>query len=97
MMTCLTHAVRNVNQVPGTPRVWMSLLVCAILNGELTMIQMDLPLEDSDFGDTSDKTSDIHIIQSERHVDVVLESKLEIWKAGGKVILVRVSTCASTP
>jgi hypothetical protein len=70
----------------------MSLLVCAtsiLLEGETNH---DLPFEDSDFGNTSEKTSDLYPIQSERHVDVVLER----WKGGrGSILLVRVSTCAS--
>jgi hypothetical protein len=75
----------------------MSLLVCATvsyLKEELTMIQMDLPFEDSDFGNTSEKTSDLYSIQSERHVvDVVLER----WKGASILLLVRVSTCAPIP
>jgi hypothetical protein len=55
---------------------------------------MTLPFEDSDFGNTSKKTSDLYLIQSERRVDVVLER----WKGGGKsILLVRVSTCAAIP
>jgi hypothetical protein len=57
---------------------------------------MYLPFEDSDFGNTSnhEKTSDLHLIQSNRHVDVVLERR-----NGGNesiILLVRVSTCAPT-
>ena len=76
----------------------MSLLVCAILTylkEELTMIQMDLPLEDSDFGNMSEKTSGLYPTQSERHVDVVLER----WKGDREsiLLLVRVSTRAPIP
>ena len=58
------------------------------------MIQIDLPFEDSDFGNTSEKTSDLHQIQSERHVDVVPER----WKGGREsILIVRVSKCGPIP
>jgi hypothetical protein len=55
------------------------------------MIQIDLPFIDSDFGNTSEKTSNFYPIQSERHAEVVLER----WKGGRESILllvVRIST-----
>ena len=73
----------------------MSLLVCAILlDGGTNHDSNGLPFEDSDFGNTSEKTSDLYPIQSEGHVDVVLER----WEGDGKGILfVRVSSCAAIP
>jgi hypothetical protein len=69
----------------------MSLLVGAtgiLLEGESNH---DLPFEDSDFGNTFEKTSDRYPIQSERHVDVALD-----WKGGRETLLVvRVSTRAT--
>jgi hypothetical protein len=58
------------------------------------MTQMDLPFEDSGFGNTSEKTSDLHPIQSERHVDVIPER----WKGDREsiLLLVRVSMCADS-
>ncbi len=55
---------------------------------------MDLPFEDSDFGSTSEKMSDLHPIRSERHADVVLER----WNGGSEsiILLVRVSTRTPT-
>jgi hypothetical protein len=72
----------------------MSLLVCAILLEGGT--NHDPSFEDSDFGNTSEKTSDLYLIQSEGHVvDVVLER----WKGGREsmLLLVRVSLCAPIP
>jgi hypothetical protein len=97
-MTRLEHAVRNVNQIPGAPRAEMSLLVCVgllqciLLEGETNH---DLPFEDSAFGNTSEKMSDLYPIKSERlHVDVVLER----WKDDREsILLVRVSTPALVP
>lgn len=65
------------------------------LKEDLTMIQMDLPFEDSDFGNTSEKTSDLYPIQSERHVDVVLERRKGDRES--ILLLVRVSMCAPIP
>lgn len=67
----------------------MSLLVCAtgILPERET--DHDLPFEVSDFGNISEKASDLNPIQSERHVDVVLE-----WKGRESILIVSVSTCA---
>ena len=59
------------------------------------MMQMDLPFEDSDFGNTSEKTSEHYPIQSERPVDVVPER----WRGGreSSLLLVRVSPFAPSP
>jgi hypothetical protein len=69
--------------------------VLSYLKEDLTMIQMDLPFEDSDFGNTSEKTSDLYPTQSERHVDVVLERRKGDRES--ILLLVRVSMCAPIP
>src|SRR6267154_588897 len=77
---------RHVRHLWRRCRCWY---VLSYSKGEPTMIQIDLPFGDSDFGNTSEKTSDLYVIQSERHVDVVHDK----WKGSNeRILLVRVST-----
>lgn len=57
------------------------------------MIHHVFILKDHGFGDTSEKTWQVHPTRSEQHVDVILER----WKGNTESILliVRVYTCAS--